>query len=208
MTDVAAVMSGAADASNPAAGDGQTADNQNAGAQAPADGQQPAGDQAQQSGAGDTTKTGEPGEYQLSAGDSGIFDPELVGKFSDVAKGAKLSQEAAQPMMDGVATLIAERNTQALSAAKEQWAEQTKADKEIGGEKLAENLSIARKALSTFGSPELDDLLARTGLGSNPHFIRAWLRAGKAISEDHITTGPATQTKTDAKSFYPNSNMN
>jgi hypothetical protein len=49
---------------------------------------------------------------------------------------------------------------------------------------LAENLSVAKKALDAFGSPELRVLLEQSGLGNNPEVIRFMFRAGKAISED------------------------
>ena len=47
----------------------------------------------------------------------------------------------------------------------ESWTESVKTDKEIGGDKLAENLSVARKALDTFGTPELRDVLNATASG-------------------------------------------
>jgi hypothetical protein len=89
----------------------------------------------------------------------------------------------------------------------ETWVEQVKADKDIGGDKLDENLGIARKALDHFGTPELKDVLNASGLGNHPAVIKAFVKAGKAISEDTFVTGAAKGSDTDpAKKLFPNMN--
>jgi hypothetical protein len=65
----------------------------------------------------------------------------------------------------------------------------SKTDQEFGGEKLSENLSVAKKALDAFGTPELRKLLDDSGLGNHPEVIRMMYRAGKAISEDRFVGG-------------------
>lgn len=69
------------------------------------------------------------------------------------------------------------------------WADAVKADKELGGERLAENLAVAKKALNALGSPELQQLLDKSGLGSHPDLVRAFYRAGRLISEDTLLPG-------------------
>ena len=76
-----------------------------------------------------------------------------------------------------------------MKAAHNEWLETSKADKEFGGEKLPENLGVARKALDAFATPELCKLLDETGLGNHPEVIRMFFRAGKAISEDKFVGG-------------------
>ena len=81
------------------------------------------------------------------------------------------------------------------------------ADKDIGGDKLAENLSVARKALETFGTPELRDVLNATGFGNHPAVIKAFYKIGQAISEDRFVTGGAKGPETDmAKRMFPSMN--
>ena len=105
-----------------------------------------------------------------------------------------------------MAPAIAERQTEQVAAIRKDWFEASKSDKEFGGEKLEQNLGIAKKALDTFGSPELNQLLVSTGLGNHPEVIRMMYRAGKAIGEDTFVSGGGSTTPS-VKSFYPNSNM-
>jgi hypothetical protein len=70
-----------------------------------------------------------------------------------------------------------------------QWSAAVQADKELGGEQLAENLAVARKALNTLGSPQLLQLLDKSGLGNHPDLVRAFFRAGRMMAEDAVLPG-------------------
>lgn len=133
------------------------------------------------------------------------FDPTVIGKFSEAAKAANLTQEQAQTFLDTMAPALAERQTEQVNALKASWADAAKTDKEYGGEKLGENLSVAKKALDEFGSPELKSLLDDSGLGNHPEVIRFFYKAGKAISEDSYVGGKKTDggVKDPAKVLYP-----
>jgi hypothetical protein len=91
----------------------------------------------------------------------------------------------------------------------ESWGEAVKTDQEIGGAKLDENLAVARRAVDAFGSPALKELLNTTGLGNHPEVVKAFYKAGKAISEDGFVRGqpkgPATESDL-AKSLFPSMN--
>jgi hypothetical protein len=137
------------------------------------------------------------------------LDSELLAEFTPVLKELNLSQAQAQKVIDFAPKLI----SQAVEGLKAQmieearsWHDASRADKEIGGAKMAENLAIANKAFVKFGTPELKTFLASRGLNAHPELIRAFVRAGKAISEDtHVAGGsPAAR----AKPFYDNSRMN
>lgn len=118
--------------------------------------------------------------------------------FGTLARELDLSQADAQKLVDFQA--------QRTEAARAAWLEAAKTDKEFGGDKLAENLGVAAKALDAFGSPELNQLLIASGLGNHPEIIRAFYRAGKAISEDRIVTGAAPAAgRTLADRLYPQS---
>lgn len=175
----------------------------------------PEGDAGQKDGEqGETQKTeGAPDQYEeFKAPEGQQFDPEVLTNFKEIAKDLNLSQEAAQKMLDKMGPVVAQRQAQQVEALRNQWADQSTADKEFGGEKLNENLGVARKALDTFGSPELKSLLNESGLGNHPEFIRLLYRAGKAISEDNFvggnkSTGKAQPTSQAdyAASLYPSS---
>ncbi len=145
------------------------------------------------------------------------LDEQLLGEFTPVLKELNLSQEAAQKVMDFAPKLIERTVAETQDAVLEQvglkdhntWAASAKADKEFGGDKFDENLGIAKKAIEAFGTPELRDVLRKTGLGNHPEVLRAFYRAGKAISEDNFVPGGKTTTPANsAIRLYDKSNMN
>lgn len=148
---------------------------------------------------------GAPESYDFKAPEGKEYDTSLIGSFSEAAKEANLTQDAAQKLLDKVAPALASRQAEQIEAVRNGWIEATKADKEIGGDKLPENLAFAKKAIDTFGSPELRTLLETTGLGNNLEVIRAFVKAGKAISEDTFVSGsPNGKTSVNAADvLYP-----
>jgi hypothetical protein len=142
-----------------------------------------------------------PEAYEFKAPEGRAFDTEVIAEYSKVAKELNLSQEAAQRVLDAVGPKLAERQAAQIEAIRNGWADNSKADKEFGGEKLSENLSVAKKALDAFGTAELRALLNESGLGNHPEIIRFMVRAGKAISEDRFVAG----TKGTAKPAGPRS---
>lgn len=154
------------------------------------------GDAGQEAGEQEAAKEGAPEQYEeFKAPEGRQFDPDVINNFKEVAKELNLSQDAAQKMLDKMGPVVAERQLQQVEALRSQWAEQSTADKEFGGDKLNENLDVARKALDSFGTPELKSLLNESGLGNHPEFIRLLYRAGKAISEDNFVGGAPTASK-------------
>lgn len=150
-------------------------------------------------------KPGAPDQYEFQAPEGKDFSPEVIGAFSEVAKELNLSQADAQKVIDKIAPALAERQANVVEQARTQWAESAKADKEFGGEKLTENLGLAKKALDQFGTPELRELFDKSGLGNHPEIIRAFYRVGKATSEDRVVTGAQAQAAADpAKRLFPN----
>lgn len=120
--------------------------------------------------------------------------------FADEAKALGLTQEQYQKIVE----YDIQRGLQAQEAMAGQytqriegWAETVKADPELGGEKLQENLSVAKQAIEAFGSPELRKLVSAPspenpeglGLGNHPEFIRFMYRVGKSIGEDRVIEG-------------------
>lgn len=153
----------------------------------------------------DTPKA--PEVYDFKAPEGGAFDTQVIEAYSAIAKELDLPQDSAQKILDKVGPVIAARQAEQITAAQTQWAADTTTDKEIGGDKLNENLAVAKQALDKFGTPELHKFLADTKLGNHPEVIRLLYRAGKAISEDKVLTGgrntpPTTTSK--AERLYPN----
>lgn len=137
---------------------------------------------------------GPPDEYadfELSEGT--ILDEEALGEFKDIAKELGLKQDGAQKvvaMAEKLSQKWAEGLQNHIVETRTAWRETVKADKELGGDALPENLATAKSALEAFGTPELKKMLDDTGVGDNPEFIRFALRVGKANREhDFVKAG-------------------
>jgi len=170
----------------------------------------PSGNEAQGAAAGQQdqkpTQPVVPESYDLQMPEGVSLDAHAVDEFKAVAKELKLDQASAQKVAD-VGARMAQRQAEKHAEAVQSWVEQVKTDKDIGGDKLQENLGVARKALDTFGTPELRDVLNASGFGNHPEVIRAFYKIGKAISEDRIVTGqPAGGQKDMAKTMFPSMN--
>jgi len=170
--------------------------------------QQPEQQQAEGEQEGEGKPEGAPESYDFATPEGVMLDDQVVGAFSDVAKELNLSQESAQKILDKVAPLMAQRQTEAVETARNEWAEASKIDKEFGGDRLNENLAVAKKAMDQFATPELRTLLNESGLGNHPEVIRFFYRAGKAISEDSFVVGGNAQSNEQsvAQRLYPNMN--
>lgn len=132
---------------------------------------------------------GAPEKYEFKAPEGLDFDAELIANYSEIAKELNLSQDAAQKILDKMSPVVEQRRLQQIEQVRTEWADASRMDKEFGGEKLSENLAVAKKALDQFGTPELRTLLNTSGLGNHPDVIRFMYRAGKAISEDRYVGG-------------------
>lgn len=157
-------------------------------------------------------KKDEPSELADFTAPEGVtLDPEAAGEFKNLAKELGLKQEGAQKIADIGMKLSQKweaKQVEKIQEMKNSWLESSKTDKEFGGDKLNENLAVAKKALDAFGTPELKTLLDQSGLGSHPEIVRAFYRAGKAISEDRFVPSNGSVTSTGSKdlskTLYPN----
>lgn len=90
-----------------------------------------------------------------------------------------------------------------------QWEKDVAGDKEIigdTGDKMDENLATAKKGMQALEVEGLEKLFEDTGLGSHPLIVKAFLKVGKAVSEDTFLTGPkggSAEVKTAAQKLYP-----
>lgn len=149
-----------------------------------------------------------PESYEFSAPEGVEIHEGAKEAYAEIAKDLKLTQEQAQAAFEKLATKGHANQVAQLEAISKSWAEQSTADKEFGGEKLQESLTVAKKALDTFGTPELRALFNESGLGNHPEVIRFMVRAGKAVSEDKFVAGGASSQSQQPVNFYPASKMN
>lgn len=152
---------------------------------------------------------GAPEKYEFKTPGGVKLDEAVIGEFEIVARELGLTQDAAQKLVEKIAPKMAERTAaqqaEAFTAFRADLVNQVRTDKELGGEKLPENLAVAKKALDNLGTPALRTLLEQSGLGDHPEVIRLFYKAGKALSEDGFVPGgkqPGQSGKTAANRLY------
>lgn len=153
----------------------------------------------------DDKPDGAPEKYEFTAGEGVELDTEALKDFEPVARELNLTNEQAQKLVDAYPKILAgvqQRQAEAWQAQTEEWAATVKADKEIGGDKLTANLGVAQRALDTFGTPELKEYLNGTGLGNHPELVKAFIKVGKAMSEDGMVTGKESGQRSAAEVLY------
>ena len=147
-------------------------------------------------------------------------DPATLGQATEVFQKLGLSQEQAQALLEFDAQRNAAANTpeakqKALDAAidthnkqVDEWESSLKADKEFGGAKFEENVTVAMKAIEAYGSPELSEMLKESGLGSHPLFVKFAHKIGQELGEGklHRSGNEVPQQKSLAERMYPNYN--
>ena len=116
---------------------------------------------------------------------------EEVERILKQSKEEGLSKDDAQKRLEEADTLVkgyALRSQQALEQAADQWIQDTKNDKEIGGERYKESVELARRTAHKFGTPEFLDSLNKTGFGNHPEVIRVFARIGRQMQDDKLIT--------------------
>lgn len=156
---------------------------------------------------------GAPEAYEDFTAPEGVdLDADVMGEFKTLAKDLDLDQGSAQKVTDLAVKLSqkwADAQTARVAEMHAEWEAEAKADKEIGGDKLPDTLATAKKALDAYGTPALRELLDQSGMGNHPEMIRFAAKIGKLVGEDTFVGGGSSSSPSgDAKSFYPNSNMN
>ena len=141
-----------------------------------------------------------PEKYAFKPPEGVEVDQSKIEVFGETAKELGLTQKQFQQLVEYDITRSAaalEDMSAQFSERINHWAEETKADKELGGEALDEHLGLAKRAIETFGSPQLAKLIDAPsatnpdglGLGNHPEVIRLFYRVGRAISESDLVTG-------------------
>ncbi|HHC2695406.1 peptidase [Klebsiella pneumoniae] len=149
---------------------------------------------------------GAPEKYEFKPAEGQELDTAALEQFEPIARELNLTNEQAQKMVDLYGTkimpMVQKQQAEAWQAQTEEWAATVKADKEIGGDKLTANLGVAQRALDTFGTPALKEYLNGTGLGNHPELVKAFVKVGKAMSEDGMVTGKESGQRSAAEVLY------
>jgi len=131
-----------------------------------------------------------PEKYEFKAPEGSMIGTEVLGSFETMAREFDLTQDQAQKLITDVTPLLAKQQQARLVEIANGWAAESKADKEIGGDKFDANMAIALKSVDTFGTPGLKELLKTSGLGANPDVLKFLYKVGTKLSEDtHVSSG-------------------
>lgn len=154
-------------------------------------------------------ESGAPEKYEFKATAEGQdLDAEALATFEPVARELGLSQEQAQKLVDiygkDIVPKLQQKQAEAWQQQTEQWGNDVKADKEIGGDKLTANIGMAQKALDQFGTPELRTYLEQTGLGNHPDLVRFCVKIGKSMGEDSMVMAANGGQRSAAEVLYGN----
>ena len=136
-----------------------------------------------------------PEKYEFNVPEGMELDTGLIDKMTPVLKELGITQKKAQKLVDIYAPHIQEKiNESKESLAKEYagiidtWKEDTK---KYLGKDADKKLAPAAKFLDKFGSKELRQILTDTGFGNHVELVKAFVKAGKAISEDSFVESGA-----------------
>ena len=168
------------------------------------------GDRDDGSDKSDEAKEEVPETYELTAPEGQELDAEAVEAFTPVAKELGLTNAQAQKLTDlhaaamqrvGQATL--DRHVEMVDG----WTKATKADPEIGGDKLEETTRLGDAAIKHAFDAETVTLLKHFGLLNHPGFIRGMRGFGKIVTDDNFiqSTGHAAP-RSLAERMYPDMN--
>jgi hypothetical protein len=149
---------------------------------------------------GDDKPEGAPEKYEFTAPEGVTLDAEAVAEFEPVAREMNLTNEQAQKLVE-LQTKLVQKQMQQWDQTVDGWVSTIKSDQEIGGEGLKQNIALAQRALSQFGTPELKAALDATRMGSHPELVRVFARIGKAMAEDTFVAGK-TPAPAERKGLY------
>lgn len=143
-----------------------------------------------------------PDKYTLKAPEQARLTAADITEIAALAKAEKWTNEEAQAHVDAVHQARIDESTRYLT--------DLTADKDYGGDKLAESQRLANMALDRIrpkGTPRGDalrEILVNQGLGNNVHFVSMLADIGKLMDEDKPLSGKtaAGAQKDVGKSFY------
>ena len=162
-----------------------------------------------QTGQGQTAETTETSQeqskdsYTITVPEGMVLNESLMKSVTPMFHEMGLDNEQVQRLSDAYSEVQkitdVENGKVTEQAFQEQvatWQQEVKADKELGGAKYDENLTIANTALKQFTTPEYRQRLEETGEGNYKETIRAWYKVGKELSEGRMISGQAAAGET------------
>ena len=125
--------------------------------------------------------------YELAAPEGfEAYSQDLSDWFRNAAHEMKLPAQMAQGFHDRYVEYMMAQAEGAQTQRADQQAEWEGELQKEYGTAFPQRVEAAKRAVREYGSPELEQLLADTGLGSNPHVVRAFVKAGMALGSGPV----------------------
>ena len=123
-------------------------------------------------------------DYQLAAPEGfENYDQGLSDWFREAAHSARMPAEQAQRLHDAfVERMIGNSQDQVAAVQQQQDGWESDLKKEYGTA-FDERVAAARSALREFGTPELQEIIDGSGLGSHPEVVKAFAKIGMALGK-------------------------
>lgn len=124
--------------------------------------------------------------YDLKVPEGLTVDEGLMTKFKEASLEGKVDPATAQGYLDLYADALkaaASTSQSSAEAQSAQWRTETLALPEFTGATRDASLQSLGRFMDEYGSPDLKSVLDATGLGNNPHVVRAFLKAAQALDE-------------------------
>jgi len=150
-----------------------------------------------------------PEKYDLKVPKDSKLDDDAVGRIAAFAKEQGLSNDAAQSLLEREHDAVSRYNESleaSLDEKADEWMEEAKKDKEIGGDDFKKNAELSKRVLDRYAPESFRKILDESGYGNHPDLVRTFVRIGKAMSEDQLVKsgGKSGGKKTLAERLYPN----
>lgn len=132
------------------------------------------------------------GKYTLTMPDGVEVDQELLDAIGPDFKDIGLTNAQAQRLADRFIQVQQDRATKQVEGwgkTVQKWADDAKADADIGGDKWDATVTASRRAVSKLGTPALREYLEASGGGNHPELIRFMAKVGAMISDDNPPSG-------------------
>lgn len=139
-------------------------------------------------------------ELPVPEGDSGEFAGAASSKMFELG----VSKKQAQGIAEWYNTQQALAIEQVHQQREQQATENIAAIRKEWGNNFDSNVAVANKAISAYLTPEAIQALKESGLGSNPHFVKAFHKIGQSLSEAKVINGEPSQSgpKSTEDIFY------
>lgn len=122
------------------------------------------------------------------------IDPAFIDRYGALAKKYGMDRENAASLLKEAAAVMNRMDAETVGEQARKWQSQSRNDREFGGSAIDANLSVAKRALDTYGTPELKELMETTGMGNHPEVIRFFFRVGKTLMEDGFMPSEGART--------------